>query len=229
MVKAIKRRIETSEARERRNERQHLAAPGGSHDKLIGVLTRALPVGVGIVAALMIITPLSPRGEVSFLLDRNKVAMIDERLSVDNAMYRGRDDKGRPFSIMAGEAVQRSSVEGLVRMDDLIAQLLLPEGPARLMANGGTYSIKEDLVEVDGAIQLTAADGYQMTASGVSLNLERREMVGEKGVEGEIPAGTFSARSMRADLAARTLTLEGGARLTMTPGKVNVGKVSIPQ
>ena len=98
----IKRRIETNRAKELRSQRQHFATPGGSHDKLIGFLARALPMGVGVVAALMIITPLSPRGEVSFLLDRNAVSVIEERLSVDNAMYRGRDDNGRPFSITAG-------------------------------------------------------------------------------------------------------------------------------
>lgn len=218
----VKRRIETSEAKERRNHRQHLAAPGGRHDRLIGILARVLPMGVGIVAALMIITPLSPRGEVSFLLDRTKVAQIDERLSVDNAMYRGRDDQGRPFSVLAGEAVQRSSAEGLVRMDDLIAQLLLPDGPARLMAQGGTYDIENKKVAVDGPITVNAADGYRMTANGVSLDLENREITGEKGVKGEIPAGTFSAKSMHADLAARELILEGEARLTVTPGKVSM-------
>ena len=111
----IKRRIETQEAKALRSKRQHFAAPGGSHDKLIGFLARALPMGVGVVAALMIITPLSPRGEVSFLLDRNEVAVINERLSVDNAMYRGRDNRGRPFSITAGEAVQRSSSRSIRR------------------------------------------------------------------------------------------------------------------
>lgn len=214
----IKRRIETSEAKALRNRRQHFAAPGGSHDRLVGFLARALPIGVGVLAALMIITPLSPRGEVSFLLDRNKVAMIDERLSVDNAMYRGRDDKGQPFSLTAGEAVQRSSAEGLVRMDDLIAQLLLPEGPARLRAPGGTYDIKEEMVDVDGAVELTAADGYRMSASGVSVDLEARRIAGDNGVEGVIPAGRFTANSMQADLTARTVTLDGNARLTMTPG-----------
>ncbi|MEL7518751.1 MAG: LPS export ABC transporter periplasmic protein LptC, partial [Pseudomonadota bacterium] len=185
----IKRRIETSEAKELRSKRQHFAAPGGRHDKVVGFLARVLPIGVGILAALMVITPLSPRGEVSFLLDRNEVSVIDERLRVDNAMYRGRDDTGRPFSITAGDAVQRSSAEGLVRMNDLLAQLLLPEGPARLSAKGGTYSINDDTVDVDGVIEMRAVDGYRMTASGVSLNLEKREMTGEDGVEGEIPAG----------------------------------------
>ncbi|MDJ0644178.1 MAG: LPS export ABC transporter periplasmic protein LptC [Erythrobacter sp.] len=218
----IKRRIETSEAKALRGRRQHFAAPGGSHDRLIGFLGRVLPMLVGVVAALMVITPLSPRGEVSFLLDRNKVAMINERLSVDNAMYRGRDDTGRPFSITAGEAVQRSSAEGLVRMDDLIAQLLLSDGPARISAPGGTYDLDEEVVAVDGTVRLTAADGYTMNASGVSVDLDARTMQGNDGVEGEVPAGSFSARSIRVDLNARTLALEGNARLSMVPGKLRV-------
>ncbi len=218
----IKRRIETQEAKALRSKRQHFAAPGGSHDKLIGFLARALPMGVGVVAALMIITPLSPRGEVSFLLDRNEVAVINERLSVDNAMYRGRDNRGRPFSITAGEAVQRSSAEGLVRMEELMAQLLLQDGPARLMASGGVYDINAEVVSVDGALRLQTADGYSMTASGVSFDLETRMMSGEGGVEGAIPAGTFSADEMRGDIDARTITLNGNARMTMVPGELRI-------
>lgn len=214
--------IETREAQALRSRRQHFAAPGGSHDRLVGFLARALPMGVGVIAALMIITPLSPRGEVSFLLDRNKVAMIDERLSVDNAMYRGRDNQGRPFSLLAGEAVQRSSAEGLVRMQDVVAQLLLTDGPARLSAEGGVYDIDAETVTVDGAVRLTASDGYAMVARGVSVDLRARTMQGDAGVSGEVPAGTFSANTMRADLAARTITLEGDARLTMIPGQLRM-------
>jgi lipopolysaccharide export system protein LptC len=214
--------IETSEAQALRSRRQNFAAPGGTHDRLVRFLARALPMAVGVIAALMIITPLSPRGEVSFLLDRNKVALIDERLSVDNAMYRGRDDRGRPFSLLAGEAVQRSSVEGLVRMQDLVAQLLLAEGPARLSANGGIYDIDQETVRVDGPVRLTASDGYAMVARGVSVDLRTRTMRGDAGVAGEVPAGTFSADTLRADLGARTVTLEGNARLSMIPGQLRM-------
>ncbi|HSJ78921.1 MAG TPA: LPS export ABC transporter periplasmic protein LptC [Erythrobacter sp.] len=218
----VEQSMETSEARALRSRRQHFAAPGGSHDRLVGFLARALPMGVGVIAALMIITPLSPRGEVSFLLDRNKVALIDERLSVDNAMYRGRDDRGRPFSLMAGEAVQRSGIEGLVRMQELVAQLMLNDGPARLSADGGTYDINAETVAVDGPVRLVANDGYAMVARGVSVDLRTRMMRGDDGVSGEVPAGTFSANSIRADLGARTLTLEGNARMTMVPGQLRM-------
>ncbi len=218
----IKRRIETSEAKTLRSKRQHFAAPGGRHDKLVGFLARVLPMGVGVLAALMIITPLSPRGEVSFLLDRNKVDVINERLSVDNAMYRGRDDIGRPFSLTAGEAVQRSSAEGLVRMENLMAQLLLDDGPARLSAPGGIYDINAEVVNVDGVVRMRTADGYALTASGVSVDLQSRTMSGDDGVSGAVPAGTFSADTMNAQLDTRRISLNGNARLTMVPGELRV-------
>lgn len=218
----MKRRIETQEAARLRSERQHFAAPGGSHDRLVAFLAKVLPMGIGVVAALMVITPLSPRGEVSFLLDRNEVAMIDERLRVDNAMYRGQDDKGRPFSLTAGEAVQRSSAEGIVRMNDLVARIALPEGPARLGAQAGAYDIDEEVVSVFGPVRLTAADGYRMVARGVSVDLASKRMIGRGGVEGEIPAGTFSADRLIADMTERTVTLDGNARLRMIPGELRM-------
>ena len=216
------RRIETQEAKERRGERRLWAEPGGSHDRLVAVLARVLPMGVGVLAALMVITPLSPRGEISFLLDRNKVAVIEDRLRVDNALYRGADSQGRPFSLTAGEAVQRSSAEGIVRMNDLVARLLLEEGPARLSAQAGLYDIDEDTVAVTGPMRMIAADGYRMMARDVSVDLETKQLVGAGGVEGAIPAGTFSADRLTADLSARTVTLTGNARLRMEPGKLRM-------
>jgi len=219
---AFGKRIETDEAKRLRSARQHFAAPGGSHDRVIRILAVALPMAIGVMAALMIITPLSPRGEVSFLLDRTKVAMIDERLRVDNAMYRGEDASGRPFSLTAGEAVQRSGREGIVRMKDLVARLLLADGPARLNAESGAYAIEEQTVKVDGPIRLTAADGYDMTARGVSIDLVGRRLTGAGGIEGETPTGTFRADRITADLSARTIMLDGNARLHMVPGRLRM-------
>lgn len=205
-----------------RSRRQHWAAPGGTHDRLVRFLGAALPMAIGVLAALMVISPLSPRGEISFLLDRNKVAMIKERLSVADALYRGTDNRGRPFSLTAGAAVQRSSAEGIVRMEDLVARMLLAEGPARLTAGAGEYALAREQVTVLGPMRLEAADGYRMTASGVAVDLRNRRLVGAGGVEGAIPAGTFRADRLTADLSARTITLSGNARLRMIPGKLRM-------
>jgi len=215
-------RIETQQAKELRGARQRFAAPGGAHDRLISLLAKGLPMGIGVIAALMLVTPLSPRGEISFLLDRTKVAVVNDRLSVDNAMYRGSDAQGRPFSLTAGEAVQRSGREGIVRMQELVARILLQEGPASVRAPAGEYDIRDEVVSVPDGVEVTAADGYRMTARGVSVDLPAKTLVGRGGVSGAIPAGTFSADSLEADLEARTVALDGNARLRMIPGKLRM-------
>jgi len=52
--------------------------------------------------------------------------------------------------------------------------------------------------------------------------LKARTMQGDAGVSGEVPAGAFSADTLSADLAARTITLEGHARFTMIPGQLRM-------
>src|SRR5690606_6595796 len=212
----------TIEADLQRDRRRAFAAPGGPLDRVVRSLAVGLPALVGVVAALMIISPLSPRGEVSFILDRNKVAVAEDRLRVDNAVYRGEDNRGRPFSLSAGEAVQRTASEPVVRMRDLVARILLAQGPAVLQADSGRYDFAAETVAVDGKVTFQAADGYRMTARGVAIDLNERTLVGSGGVEGAVPAGTFSADAIQADLSARTIALVGNARLRMTPGKLQV-------
>jgi lipopolysaccharide export system protein LptC len=210
------------EAEQIRDRRRAFALPGGSLDRAIRILAVGLPALVGAIAAAMLIAPLSPRGEVSFILDRNEAAVAENRLVVDDAMYRGEDNSGRPFSLTAGEAVQRSASVPVVRLQDLTARLLLSEGPAVLSAPGGRFNIEDRRLAVDGLLRFTAADGYRMTARNVSVDLPSKTVVGDGRVEGAIPAGTFEADSMRADLDARTVTLLGDARLRMVPGRMRM-------
>jgi lipopolysaccharide export system protein LptC len=205
-----------------RDRRRAFATPGGSLDKVVRLLAIVLPALVGAVAATMLNAPLSPRGEVSFLLDRNKVATAEDRLRVDNAMYRGQDNRGRPFSLSAGEAVQASASVPVVRMDDLTARMLLRDGPAVLMAPAGRYDIDNQLVMIDGVVSFAAADGYRMTARNVAIDLPGRSLRGNGRVEGAVPAGRFSADSLHADLDERTIALAGHARLTMVPGRLRM-------
>ena len=207
-----------------RNRRRTFAAPGGSHDRLIAFLAKALPAAIGIVAAVMILAPLSPRGEISFLLDRNKVAITGERVRVERAMYRGQDSLGRTFVLTAGEAVQASSRDPVVEMQELVAKMELADGPAEVKAPRGAYNFDREHVSVEGPMNFTAADGYRMVTSDVEIDLKTRKAVGSGGVEGTVPTGSFSADRIVADLGERTVALEGNARLQMTPGKLRIPK-----
>src|SRR5690349_684352 len=110
-----------------RDKRRHFAAPGGFHDRLIRMLRKVLPAAIGVIAAVMILAPFTQHGEISFLLDRNRVAVTGERIAVDKAMYRGQDNQGRPFSLTAGSAVQASPAIPIVEMKNLVGNIQLED------------------------------------------------------------------------------------------------------
>lgn len=205
-----------------RTRRRGFAAPGGFHDRLVHFLARALPALVGGLLAVMIIAPISPRGEISFLLDRRKVAVLNDRMQVSSAMYRGQDDDGRNFSITAGSAVQRSKAQPLIQLDQLTARIMLDDGPALLTAGKGNYDFGKEIVDIVGPINFQTSDGYRMTATNVDIDLGHKLLKSRGPVEGRIPAGTFSADRIRADLSERTVMLDGNARLRMVPGRMQM-------
>lgn len=212
----------TQQADQVRTRRRGFAAPGGFHDRLVRILAVALPAGVGVLVAVMLLAPLSPRGEISFLLDRNKVDVVNDRVRVESAMYRGQDDAGRPFSITAGNAVQHTKANPVVTMNNLVARMLLAQGPAVLTAGTANYRMDDEQVRVFGPVVFAAADGYRMTAEDVDIDITAQTMTSRGRVDGRIPAGTFSADRIITDLDSRTVTLDGNAKLRMTPGKMEM-------
>lgn len=212
----------TERADAMRDQRRVFAAPGGSHDRVVRVLSLLFPALIGALLAVMVFAPLVPRGEISFLLDRTKVAMVNDRLRALGAMYRGEDDRGRAFSVTAGSAVQHSARIRQIEMTTITARMLLDDGPAVMIADHGTYDFGRQTIAVPGLVTVQSADGYRMVTHGAGIELERRRMVSEGRVDGAIPSGTFSADHFSADLDTRDIRLDGHARLRMVPSRVHL-------
>jgi lipopolysaccharide export system protein LptC len=212
----------TLRAEQMRDRRQVFAAPGGTHDRTVRILSVVLPGLIGALVAIMVLAPLSPRGEISFLLDRTKVAMVDDRMRALGAMYRGEDDQGRSFSITAGSAVQHSASRQQVEMHDVTARMMLDDGPAIMVADNGIYDFGRQEITVPGPVNIQTADGYRMITQGAAIDLDHRMLVSRGAVEGRIPTGTFSADHFVANLDTRDIRLDGHARLRMVPGKLNM-------
>jgi lipopolysaccharide export system protein LptC len=196
-----------------RSRRQRMAVPGSGHDRLIATLRVGLPMAVGVLAAFLVMAPLTAGGDVSFVLDKNKVEVAKERLKIQSARYTGQDTRGRPFTIDAASAVQRSSAEPIVELGALFARLGLPEGPATIQANKGRYDLDTEQVRVDGPVAFRAADGYRLDTADAVADLATRRLTSTGAVTGSTPQGNFSADTMRADLESRVVRLEGNARL----------------
>ena len=198
--------------------RQQWAASGSRHDRVVRVLRFALPLVVGVVAAVLVFSPFTQRTEVSFLLAKDKVDVAKERMRVTRAEYRGQDSKGQPFALVADSAVQHSSAEPIMRMKNLSGAIRLADGPATIAAANGQYDMDSERVIVPGLVQVKGADGYGIDASNVAIDLKARRLSGTGGVTGMLNIGRFSAHSMSADLDQRIVRLEGDARLRINQG-----------
>lgn len=201
-----------------RGLRRAWAAPGRSHDHVIRFLKIALPAAIGVILAFLAFAPLEDKQEVSFLLDKNKVGRAEESMRVEAAQYRGQDNEGRPFVLNARNALQHSSAVPIVDVNGMSAELDLENGPARLQANQARYNMDTDRVAVPGAVLLTTADGYRLGTSDVLIDLKQRRLAGRGGVQGQMPLGRFSAERLDVDIAERTVTLSGRARVHIVQG-----------
>jgi lipopolysaccharide export system protein LptC len=195
-----------------RTQRQRWAMPGGRHDRLIRSMRVVLPSIIGVLLAVLAFSPFSGKQELSFVLDKKKVDLSRERMRLVEALYRGEDSNGRPFSLRAGSAVQKSSASPTLDMTSLTAQILLNDGPASIDAQRGVYDLGKETMRVNGPLAVKSP-GYDIVASNVELSLKDKSMQSFGPVSGRTKVGTFNAARMSADLDTRVVRLDGGVHL----------------
>ena len=196
-----------------RRARRAWAATGSSHDRLIAITRVALPMAVGVLAALLAFAPLTVGRDISFVLSKDRVDVATERMHVTRAVYRGADGQGRPFRLTAASAVQQSSRDPIVRLTTLNARIQQIEGPAIIRADHGRYDMDDRRVAIDGPVLFDTADGYHITTRDVLIDLETRRLESRGPVDGTMPLGHFAADKMRANLDTRVIDLTGRVRL----------------
>ena len=197
--------------------RRRWALPGSAHDRIVATANWVLPVLIGVLTAFLVMAPLTTGGDVSFVLDKNKVEVAKERLKIQSARYRGEDGKGPPFELTAGSAIQKSSAEPIVRLQKLAADIRLSDGPASLVANQGRYNMDTEQVTMEGPIAFRGPDGYTLDTHDATVDLKTRRLQSGGAVTGTVRQGTFSANRLDADLDTHTVTLTGNARLHIVP------------
>ncbi len=212
-------------AEQQRSKRQKWAAQGGSYDAFVRLAKFVLPVVVGALVAVLVLAPLFKRDEVSFVLAKDKVEVAKERMRVSNAMYRGEDNNGQPFTLQAGSAVQQTSAQPVVDMRDLAAKIWLRDGAASLVAAEGRYDMDAQTVDIPGEIRLNSEQGYALTVGNALLDLKSQTMAGRGRLSGQMPLGTFSGSGLSADLNAQTVRLSGGVEGTLPIGSYSANRL----
>lgn len=196
------------------------AEPGSAHDRLVRWSKVALPMAVGVLVAILALAPLDKKGDVSFILDKNKADRAPERMRVEAANYTGTDDKGQQFDIFARQAIQRSSDVPIVDINGMFARLSLAQGPLSITANQGRYDLDAQKVNIDGPVRVSGPDGYKLETRDVTVDLKQRKLSSSGPVSGQMRLGQFQAGQLQADLGSRTIVMTGGTRLKIVQGAV---------
>jgi len=200
--------------------RRDWAEPGSRHDRFVRLLKFGLPAVVAGLLLLLAIAPFDRDGDVSFILDKNKVDEAPERMRVEAARYSGLDNKGQPFAIVADRAIQQSSDAPIVAIRGMTARLDLANGPLIVRALAGRYNLDAQKIFIEGPIRIVGPDGYRLATRDVTVDLKRRLLASDGAVDGAMRLGQFSAGHLEADLGERTVSLTGGARLKIVQGAV---------
>lgn len=210
-----------SEAADRRHEiKRHWAEPGSRHDLVIKATKYGLPIIIVVLLIMLAIAPFERRGDVSFILDKNKVDEARERMRVEQARYVGEDNKGQKFEIVADRAVQQSSNVPVVMIEGVRGRLNLAKGPLNIAALKGRYDLEKEEVLVDGPVRVAGPDGYQLATRDVRVDLDKRMMQSQGPVSGAMRLGEFQAGNLSADLDERVVRLNNGVRLKIRQGAV---------
>lgn len=183
-----------------------------------------LPVAAaGILAALMV----WPKIEIELSEKRFEPVKID-RATLEKAAHENRltdatfsslDSAGRPFSILAAQAVQDSVYPDRITLDTPRGTLTLgPGDDLSAHAESGLYLQKDQILNLAGGVVITRSDGTVMNAPTMIVNLLTHDAHTRDAVSIKGPQGTLSAASgmlMREDGA---VTIFGGPIvLTLLP------------
>ena len=200
--------------------KRHWAEPGSRHDLVVRATKYGLPVLIIGLVLLLAIAPFDKRGDVSFILDKNKVDQSQERMRVEAARYVGTDDKGQEFAINADRAIQPTSDQPVVAIDGMRAQLALDKGPLSIVALHGSYNLDDQKVIIDGPVRVAGPDGYRLETRDVVIDLKKRNIASRGRVSGAMRLGRFEAGRLSADLGTREVLLTGGVRLKIVQGAI---------
>jgi len=175
------------------------------YSMFVTVMKGALPAAALALAIAVVVYAVQPR-------DANQIALTFERMGKIENRLTGVDDDGFPFVVTAATAVQESRGSDLVRLEDVAADITLPEGMLHVEAARGVVDTRQHLLDVSGGIRLTSEDGYNARTPAAKADLKAGTVRGENGIEATGAFGRITADRFTMNRATRQLRFSGNVR-----------------
>lgn len=164
---------------------------------------RWLKVGLPLLAlALLSAIFLLPREhefDFGLVYSTADLVALGEGLSVSNPRIAGSTEAGEPYVLEADSATPDSPDPERVELDRVRAAYTQAEGrEIKLTAGQGVLRPRDQILRLEGGVNLTTSDGYKVETDVVSADLKAGSAFAPGPVRAEGPAGSIASGSFRA-------------------------------
>jgi lipopolysaccharide export system protein LptC len=191
------------------------------HSHIVSLLKLVLPsVAVGLVAMILLWPQLNPIDQ-RFRLKPVAVSIDDlENLRMMNPRYVGSDEQDQPYVVTADQALQ---VSGDSNVTDLVkpkGDITLKDGTwLALSAETGTYRKNDQLLDLEGNVNLFHDGGYEIATARARIDLEKNNAEGNDPVVGQGPDTELRGQGFRVYNRGERVLVTGQSRLLIRPGE----------
>jgi len=181
--------------------------------RVIRVLRIVLPALIGLILAALAATVAYN----SFTAQPSHPASTNDPIRLVNPRFVGRDERGRPYVLIAASATRDAQDFQKVYLDKP-ALVLDDQGPdpLRITAAKGVYHEDTRKLEVSGGVRLAGATAAFDTASSL-FDTRTGELVGAGPIHGAGPLGEIQAKSYGVYDKGARMVFKGGVHTVLNP------------
>ena len=180
------------------------------HSLLVGTMKVMLPALAAAIILVLIAWPQIVPNDRDFRLSVSDLASEEvDKLTMVNPRYRSRDDKNRPFTVVAERAIQESSGAETVQLVAPEADMTLEDGAwVTVTSKQGKYERDRVFLHLEDDVRLFHDRGFQFQTPKADVDLKAGTAYSDTPVTGHGPEGQIDARGFR--------ILDKGARIIFT-------------
>jgi len=189
------------------------------HSQVVNLLKILLPaVALGLVAMVLLWPQLNPIDD-RFRLRSVGVSIDDlENLRMVNPRYVATDSQDQPYSLTADQALQLSGDGNITDLVKPKGDITLKDGTwLALSADAGVYHKKDELLDLEGNVNLFHDGGYEIVTPKARIDLDKGDASGDSPVTGQGPDTELEGEGFRVYNRGDRVLVTGQSRLLIRP------------
>lgn len=211
-----------SEPRDKEPARAAVDAPPAAdrwersrHSKFVSLMKIALPLGaIALTVTVLVysgVFDVRDRLDISF----REIANLNNDLRMVSPRVAGLDKSGRPYLLTADTATQAAGKPSQITLDNVQADLKLPEGSdwVALNATSGLLDTETQVIDLHQKVDIYASTGYEFHGTSARIDFRQGKVASEEPVQGHGPLGTLRADRMTANNDDRTMRFSGHVKV----------------